>query len=263
MRRFLRRHYVFYHTSWPVWDGSFYPKKKFDGKWLKNLWYNFLKNDVAHIFSVTQFAKSELMVNYTIRKDKISVVYHSYETAGSGLRKNTTSANPCFVYVGRLIEKKGLLELLDFFKENPNHFFTVVGDGHLKQKVEEYAYMHDNIKYMGYVNDKEKLMEIYKANDYFLLNSKRVEKWEELFGMVLIEAMSCGVVPIATNHVGPKEIVDHAVNGYITTEEGFVPFLESIKNQIPSAELAASAKEKGKRFLASEIKENWRAILVR
>jgi glycosyltransferase involved in cell wall biosynthesis len=46
-----------------------------------------------------------------------------------------------------------------------------------------------------------------REHDVLLLPSLRTDGWEELFGMVIIEAMACGVVPITTDHVGPREIL--------------------------------------------------------
>ncbi|MDF6609198.1 glycosyltransferase, partial [Escherichia coli] len=40
--------------------------------------------------------------------------------------------------------------------------------------------------------------------------SKRTPFWEELFGMVLIEAMACGCIPLCTDHNGPSIILGHS-----------------------------------------------------
>ena len=59
-----------------------------------------------------------------------------------------------------------------------------------------------------YIKDKKELFNLYSQSDVQLLFSKksRINKWEELFGMVIIEAIYCGVVTIATKHVGSKSI---------------------------------------------------------
>jgi len=41
---------------------------------------------------------------------------------------------------------------------------------------------------------------------------------QEHFGMSIIEAMSAGVVPIALNSGGPRETINHGINGYLWNE---------------------------------------------
>lgn len=57
---------------------------------------------------------------------------------------------------------------------------------------------------------QENLAELYSISDLKLLLSEK-----ESFGLVLIEAMACGVPTIGTNVGGIPEVIEDGVDGYI------------------------------------------------
>ena len=72
-----------------------------------------------------------------------------------------------------------------------------------------------NVKYLGKISDKKKLAAVYNGCDIFMLLSRKTPKWEEWFGITLVEAMACGLPIIATDNVGPREIINDGVNGFL------------------------------------------------
>ncbi|PLM51431.1 hypothetical protein CWN34_29225, partial [Klebsiella pneumoniae] len=76
----------------------------------------------------------------------------------------------------------------------------------------------DNVNFMGHISDKSKLAAIFKEHDVLVLPSKKIDGWEELFGLVIIEAMACGLVVIASNHIGPRGIIDDGKNGFLISD---------------------------------------------
>lgn len=61
-------------------------------------------------------------------------------------------------------------------------------------------------------------------------------KWEEPFGLVMIEAMACGTPVIAYNHGSVPEVVVDGVTGFIIDPN------ESIKSQAPNSKQISSTK---------------------
>src|SRR5690606_28545331 len=100
---------------------------------------------------------------------------------------------------------------------------------------------YSNITYLGYISDKDTLAATFNTSDYILLNSYRTKYWEELFGMVLIEAMACGVVPVATNHTGPMEVITDKVDGFLIKEGNIKYFLDTIKDSDVHLEMRKNA----------------------
>lgn len=259
----LRNHKVYYHTSWTCWNKSYFPKKIFATDSLISFWEKFLQEKTVKIFSVTSQTKNELIKNLNINHNNINVVYHSFDNKVFKFFNNK-KRKLNFLYVGRLVEEKGIDEILDYFISHQNINLSIVGDGNLLEKVKNYSIKYDNIKYLGYISDQKELVNIYNQHNYLLLNSKKVGNWEELFGMVIVESMACGVVPITTNHKGPVEIIENKVDGYIISEDKFIEELDTItdgysENKYQNIQLQAI--KKARQYTTENISKKWEDIL--
>lgn len=86
----------------------------------------------------------------------------------------------------------------------------LVGDGPEKNRI------HDEVKNSPFKDDilflgkQENVAELFGISDLKLLLSEK-----ESFGLVLLEAMACGVPGIGTNVGGIPEVIDHGVNGFV------------------------------------------------
>ena len=260
----LRNHKVYYHTSWTCWDGTYYPKKIFVNNFVINSWKNFLKKDVRYIFSVTRQTKNELIKHVGLSEEKIKVVYHSFDSQIFYKYTLPYGGKLEFLYVGRIVDQKGILEILEYFSTNQSINLSLVGDGSLKNEVIKYSSRYKNIKYLGYISCQEELAKIYNKHHFLLLNSKKVGHWEELFGMVIIEAMASGVVPITTDHKGPLEIIDNGVDGYVLEECKYIESLDNVISKFNKngyEKIQSKGLEKSKQFTLFNISQRWQAIL--
>jgi len=256
----LKKHKIYYHTSWTCWDKSFHPKTKKNTVKVFSTWENFIENIVIHIFSVTKKSKNQLLNNYTISEKKISVVYHAINKdffIQTGIKKKPNS----FIYYGRLVPQKGIRELVTFFSKNTEGTLTIIGDGKEKNTVLKFANEYKNINYIAHISNKQDLIEEISKHQYLALNSIRNKKWEELFGLVIIECMAQGVIPIATNHSGPKEIISKDV-GYLCKEGDMLSIISKIiKRNYFDKTMSIKAKEKANLYLTESIAKKWQAIL--
>lgn len=126
-----------------------------------------------------------------------------------------------FLYVGRLEPYKGIQELLSAFAllsaASDPVALLLVGDGSMKESVIKAARVDTRICYTGRLSGNA-LLDAYTASDVFVLPS-RFEPW----GLVVNEAMACGLPVIATDSVG---CVDDLV---IEGETGLVVPAESVQ----------------------------------
>jgi glycosyltransferase involved in cell wall biosynthesis len=115
-----------------------------------------------------------------------------------------------FLFVGQLIERKGVVELLDAFAGLPDGELYVAGDGPLRPLVEQ-AVESGRVNYVGHV-DRAALQRLYANSDVLVLPS-RYEVW----GLVINEALEHGLPVVATGAVGAvDDLVVDDVNGYVT-----------------------------------------------
>lgn len=120
-----------------------------------------------------------------------------------------------FIHVAYLqkIKNQALLinSFFSAFGNNENYSLKIYGDGpereNLSQLIKQLGIK--NIELCGYVS-QEQLSFLYSDSDYFLLSSK-----SETFGLVLVEAMSCGLPVLSTSSDGPDSIIDRSELGII------------------------------------------------
>ncbi|EGT3616983.1 glycosyltransferase [Clostridium perfringens] len=104
-----------------------------------------------------------------------------------------------YVYIGRLEKVKGIELLIDVFNRNRDKELHICGKGNkeIVQKIKDV----DNITYYGSV-DEETRDSILKKCDVLIVPSL----WEEPFGLVSIEAMRMGCIPVVSQNGALPEI---------------------------------------------------------
>jgi glycosyltransferase involved in cell wall biosynthesis len=102
---------------------------------------------------------------------------------------------PVMLYVGRVSKEKGLD---DFLKLERAGTKVVVGDGPARIELME---RYPGVKFLGYRNGAA-LAQAYASADLFVFPSKT-----DTFGIVMIEAMACGLPVAAYPVTGPIDIV--------------------------------------------------------
>ncbi len=118
-----------------------------------------------------------------------------------------------FLYAGRLIQQKGVENILEAFsqllKENKNIHLTIAGDGPLLEQYKR-KYQHREIQFVGKL-DFQELLKFYASTDVFLYPPL----WPEGLPTSILEAglMKCAV--IGTSQGGIKEIINNEENGLI------------------------------------------------
>jgi glycosyltransferase involved in cell wall biosynthesis len=110
---------------------------------------------------------------------------------------------PVFLYVGRVAAEKGLPEFLELDLPGSK---LVVGDGHLLPEMKRrYPMVHFAGRQEG-----EALVRHYASADVFVLPSRT-----ETFGLVLLEALACGLPVAALPVPGPLDVIDGSGAGVL------------------------------------------------
>lgn len=169
--------------------------------------------------------------------------------------------------IGRLTYQKGFDLLIRAFgriKEKHSDWDLVIyGEGPLRNDMEKIVTdlnLQKRIKLLGLVTDPaEKL----SAADIFVLSSRF-----EGFGIVIIEAMACGLPVISFDcPSGPSEIINNGVDG-VLVPAGDMEALSKKMDELMTDEnkrkkIASNAAESAKKYKVEEIAKQWNELFVR
>lgn len=148
------------------------------------------------------------------------------------------------LYVGRLVEPKGLLYLLESYKKlkmKCNDICLVfVGDGSLKEMLENLC-TEENINdviFTGWLSDER--IKYYSVADIFVLPTLR-----DVWGLVINEAMCCGLPVVSTKAAGASwDMIIPGKNGYVVESANSEQLYSSIRTIIFNESLARKMGEK-------------------
>ncbi|MBR5504171.1 MAG: glycosyltransferase family 4 protein [Methanobrevibacter sp.] len=115
---------------------------------------------------------------------------------------NLDSDKPMILFVGNIIERKNVDLIIEAKKKlSSDANIVIVGDGPLLRKLKEKV-KEEEIADVYFTGAKTNMEDIYPSCDLLVLPS-----FTESFGLVLIEALSCGKAVIGSNIGGIKEII--------------------------------------------------------
>lgn len=131
-------------------------------------------------------------------------------------RKYGLEGKKIFLFAGALEKAKGVEVLVKAWQELPdalreNCVLIVAGDGSLASRLTDLADSDEkgDIRILGHVPYAE-LMCIYGESDVFVLPTL-----QDLFSLVVLEAMALGCAVITTKYNGASELVDDGRTGWV------------------------------------------------
>jgi glycosyltransferase involved in cell wall biosynthesis len=176
--------------------------------------------------------------------------------------------------VGYLIERKGFEYLIKamsrVLKKHNNVHLTIVGSGPLEKKLRdllEDLELKDNVEIIKNVSDSE-LLKLYNSSDLFVLPSIIDSQGNtEGLGVVLLEAMGCGLPVIGSNVGGIPDIIKEGETGLLTEEKDVNGLSQTILSLIKNEELRNKISVNGynvvrERFSWNKIAENYLKIYI-
>ncbi|MDK0871764.1 glycosyltransferase family 4 protein [Clostridium perfringens] len=140
------------------------------------------------------------------------------------------------ISVGQFIYRKGLDILLEAWSyiNNDNLHLLIIGEG---EKNSEYRKMiqdnnYNNVSIMNFM-DKRTLFRYYKACDLFVLPTR-----EDIWGLVINEAMACGLPIITTDKcIAGIELIEDYKNGFIVPTDNSKELIKKLNELISNKSL--------------------------
>lgn len=181
--------------------------------------------------------------------------------------KRSKLDNNNLICVGRLSKEKGILDLINVFKivemEEGNVKLNIIGDGLEYQNIKKKIIglnLTRKIKLLGYKNTDE-INKYYQESCLYLMTS-----YTESFGLVLVEAMSCGIPCLAFDSAeGANDIIKNDYNGYLiknrNEHEMANIILKLLKDRKKLKELGDNSYKTSKKYSKENTKKYWLDLL--
>jgi glycosyltransferase involved in cell wall biosynthesis len=170
----------------------------------------------------------------------------------------TTCVNHSIIFVGRMAQQKGLNSLIEIWKQiiikYPDWKLNIFGDGEYKDIFIREIGKYDNRMSILYHAPETNIINEYCKNSIFMLTSEY-----EPFGLVIPEAMSCGL-PVVSFDVpyGPSEIIHNGIDGFLIKPNNINDFVNKLSLLIENRELRCKM---GKEAVKSSLKYSYNNIM--
>lgn len=166
------------------------------------------------------------------------------------------------VFVGRLVEKKGLEYLLRAI-EGIDCKLKVIGDGPLRSSLESFA--PANAEFLGQ-QSKEVVMQSIAESELMVIPSVVAKSGDrEGLPVTLMEAAANQTAVIATNMSGINDVIVHGQSGLLVAERDVEGIRAAILNVLADDELRAKLAEhlhlKAKDFDIEVVAEKYRQVI--
>lgn len=213
-----------------------------------------------HYIAVTK-TEIPILKSYGIKEENIHFIPHGVNTEifkpmkSDDLKEQLEiQDSDVILYVGRIAKGKGVDKLVKILyhvrKKNKKVKLIIVGGdsgflSSVKKLIQEYN-LSDHVIFTGYIS-KFNLAKYYSLANLVIYPSK-----QEIFGLVICEAMACGKPVIGSNIMGPSEIIVDGKTGFTSDFENIPKLSEKVidllDNKEQLLELGQNGLERVKKY---------------
>jgi len=237
---------------------SFYQNNRYlwDDKFMKN--YCEEVNLTDHFLVPSNFVKKSFLFS-DISENKINIVPYGANFILDNKdfnQKENSNQNLKFLFVGQVLNRKGVGYLLKAFNELNNNSIElhIAGKGY-KEFLKNNPYvLSENIYFHGFITH-DKIKKTYINSDVFVFPS-----FTEGMTLAGLEAMGSGLPIICTHNSGVNDLVINGKNGFVIPVGDFRSIKNKIqwfinnKNLIP--EMGINAKQTAEKYTWDNYKNN-------
>lgn len=198
------------------WNGSTLLSSRSKNKVVSFLKSFFIKSFDSYYTYGTK--ATEYLVHHGANPDNVITGTNTVDT--DYFKQNTSDSslddgNVKFLYVGQLLERKGLVNTLQAFRnlKQTNWTLTIIGAGpdetKLKKMVSDFN-LDKNILFEGY-KQKEDILKYFSNNNILIMPS-----YLEVWGLVINEALASGLFCLSSKYAGATfDLINEDKNGLI------------------------------------------------
>lgn len=246
-------------------DGAFIGRH-----WLKDILKRYYVSHAAACFSSGRFAR-EYFLHYGAQASKIyghhftSLTKEDVEVLGALSRERAQADGPLrqVLTIGQFIHRKGFDVLLEAWKELDDQAqLTIVGGGDLRGEYLE-TIRKSNFRHVEVLDfmKKEELYRYYQKADLFVLPTR-----EDIWGLVINEAMACGLPVVSTNRcIAAMELLGDGEGGLVVPAGDSGALAAAIGRILGDKDLRRQMGERNRREMKEQtieqiIESHWEVI---
>ena len=245
---------------WIFESHSSYYSEKFERKsvlYRLNCYIN--KWSLRHASGVVALTKKDAL-NWRKVNPFIQVIPNIVRLQNGGAFSNCSSQH--VIFVGRFFYQKGIDALIDVWKQvhqkHPDWILDMYGEGELK---DHFTKIVEQLNINIVIHHPEAtILQRYCESSMLLLTSVY-----EPFGLVLPEAMSCGLPVVSFDcPYGPADIITDGVDGFLIKNRDVQTFADRVCQLIEDKELRVrmgqAAIKSSQRYRADVIMPKWKEL---
>jgi glycosyltransferase involved in cell wall biosynthesis len=226
------------HEWWAASHGGFIHRRYFER--LRKL----ADNPRVAFLAVSQAIRNRA-IDVGLPAEKISV--HGIGIDTSFFRPDESSLltkrSRRVLFVGRLVEKKGVAYLIRAFEHVrrlvDDAELTIVGDGPLRTSLEAMARSRNlPIEFLGNISPSDVRRELARCRVLCLPSVTAANGDAEGFGLVLLEAQASGIPVVTSARGGAEEGIEDARSGFRIEERDEATMIEKLRMLLIDDELA-------------------------
>lgn len=195
------------------------------------------------IITPQQYTKDFLLSRFDILPERIRVVSYGLDHERFFVRKKDEKETKRILFIGKLIDNKGIDTLVKAFKivkKNIGSVELLIGSGGPQRERSEDLVrtlgISNSVKFLGHIPE-DRLQHYYSSADIFVFPSRHG------FGMPLLEAMACGTPVIGSNRYDSPDFLEGT--GVMVDPDSPVQLSEAIMELLRDEGLRKEYSKKG------------------
>lgn len=180
----------------------------------------------------------------------------------NGLKDRLNANGPLFLFVGGLVQRKGIIELIEAMPHvltlRPEVHLAIIGPGPLRDRMEQRCHelgISSAVTFLGAIPNRE-LPPYFASADIFILPSH-----SEGFGLVYAEALSSGTLAIAADLPPVHDIIADNETGFFLEDHRPETIANKLIEVLHRNAAHASIKERGRQHVVANF--DWTTVATK
>ena len=201
--------------------------------------------------TVVSRAMHEKVLSMGVDPEKVTVIPMGVELKKRFVPPAERKEKHALLFVGRLIEKKGLRYLIEampwILEQNPSAYLRIIGDGPektvMEKRISELG-INNRIQFMGPVPN-ENLPSFYQSSNIVIFPSVIAEG----FGLVLVEALGCECALVVSDFPAKSDIISEGETALVVPQKDVKLLAQRVNELLDNSALRTSLGKAGRQFV--------------